>query len=101
MIIEKNYNIPVDFSASGRAEIVQNVRTILSTPKFSVPLDREFGLDATLLDKPLPVAKAQITAAIIAAINKYEPRVKVSKVFFESAAIEGVLQPKVQVVIND
>ncbi len=37
-------------------EILQNVRFLLSTPKFTVPLDRDFGLAQRFIDKPLPVA---------------------------------------------
>lgn len=81
-------------------EILQNVRTILSTPKFSVPLDRDFGIDISLLDKPIPVAKAKLSSEIILVIKKYEPRVKVTKITFEGD-IDGKLKPKVQVMINE
>ena len=33
-------------------EIIQNVRTIISTTQFSVPLDRRFGIDGTVIDLP-------------------------------------------------
>jgi phage baseplate assembly protein W len=89
----------VDFGATGHIEILQNVRTIITTPRYSVPLDRNFGLNATMLDEPLPVAKAKLTAEIIAAIHKYEPRVKVTKVLYDGNAMEGVLVPKVRVKI--
>lgn len=102
MIIEANDNIPINFAAVGEMAIIQNVRMILSTPKYSVALDRNFGIDAALVDKPLPVAKAKITAEIIAAIQKYEPRVKVTKVLFAGDGADGILKPRVQVVIlND
>lgn len=100
LIIGSEYE-PINFGATGNAEIIQNVRMILSTPQYSVPLDREFGIDGTLIDKPLPIAKAKITAAIITAIQKYEPRVKIEKVIFEGIGDEGILKPKVKVVIID
>lgn len=81
-------------------EILQNVRCILSTTKFSVPLDRDFGLDATYLDKPLEVAKAKMASDIVLAISEYEPRVTVSDILFE-ADLDGILKAKVQVVINE
>lgn len=89
----------IDFGASGAAEVLQNVRTILTTPKYSVPLDREFGISTAMLDAPLPVAQAKLTAEIIATINRYEPRVKVTKVTYECNASDGVLRPKVRVRI--
>ena len=85
--------------ASKAEEIAQNVRTILTTPKYSVPLDREFGLSVTMLDAPLPVAQARLTAEIIAALHKWEPRVRVTHVSFVNSAAEamdGKLIPKVR-----
>lgn len=86
-------------------EIIQNVRTIISTTQFSVPLDRRFGIDGTVIDLPLPVAMARISAEVIRAITEYEPRCRVVSVDFESTeatdAEEGHLQPKVSIAIKD
>jgi hypothetical protein len=84
-------------------EILQNVRTILGTPKYSVPLDRDFGINATMLDEPLPVAQARLTAEIIAAVERWEPRAQVVRVSYADMttgdANDGVLRPKVRVRI--
>ena len=82
-------------------EVIQNVRMIITTPKGTVPLDREFGIDATVVDKPLPVAQAQLARDIVNAVKKYEPRAKVKRVDFEdgSEAINGVLKPIVRIEI--
>lgn len=91
----------IDFSPSTTAsEVVQNVRTILCTPKFSVPLDRDFGVDWSVLDRPLPVAKAKYTAEIVKAIRQYEPRATVTAVTF-TATEDGVLTPSVEVTIDE
>ena len=86
-------------------EIIQNVRTIISTTQFSVPLDRRFGIDGTVIDLPLPVAMARISAEVIRAITEYEPRCRVVSVDFENTeatdAEEGHLQPKVSIAIKD
>lgn len=81
-------------------EVVQNVKTICSTPKYSVPMDRTFGIDAEMLDKPTPKAMAALQAEIIQAIRKYEPRCKVKKVSFEGD-MDGKLAVKVRIVINE
>ena len=81
-------------------EIAQNVKTICTTPKYSVPLDREFGVDADFLDRPTPKAKAQIQTEIIQAIRKYEPRCKVVKIIFDED-LDGKLSVKVRIAIND
>lgn len=74
-------------------EIVQNVRTIILTQKYSVPMDREFGLDTRVLDMPLPAAQARLTAEVATAISKYEPRAKLKRLRFEGDGKSGKLIP--------
>ncbi len=81
-------------------EVIQNVRTICATTKYSVPLDRRFGLDAVMLDAPTPKAMAALQAEIIMAIRKYEPRARVTQVSFEGD-MDGKLIPKVRVRIDE
>ena len=81
-------------------EILQNIKCILSTTKFSVPLDREFGIDASFIDMPMDVAKAQMASEIIMAVAKYEPRAAVTNIDWEHD-IDGILRPKVQVRIDE
>lgn len=87
----------INFGVAGEEEILQNVRMIMTTPKYSVPLDREFGVDATVLDKPLPVARAKMAAAIMDAVRRYEPRVAVTGIEFGGDGLTGGLIPKVKV----
>lgn len=79
-------------------EILQCVRCILATYKGSVPLDREFGIDHTLVDKPLHVARAKLASEIIPALKEYEPRVELTNISWE-ADEDGILSPNVQVKI--
>lgn len=91
----------IDFApASEVAEILQNLRTIITTTKYSVPLDRDFGFNAEMLDKPMNTAQAQLQSEIIMAIKTYEPRVEITSISFTGTA-DGVLIPKVQVRIKD
>lgn len=91
----------IDFApASEAAEILQNLRTIITTTKYSVPLDRDFGFDAEMLDKPMNAAQAQLQSEIIMVIKLYEPRVTVTGISF-TGTDNGQLIPKVQVMIND
>ena len=82
------------------AEVIQTVRTICATTKYSVPLDRRFGLNAVMLDAPTPKAMAALQAEIIMAIRKYEPRARVTQVSFEGD-MDGKLIPKVRVRIDE
>ena len=81
-------------------EILQNIKCILSTVKFSVPLDRDFGIDASMVDMPMDVAKAQLASEIVMAVAKYEPRAAVTNIDWEHD-IDGILKPKVQVRIDE
>lgn len=86
--------------ASTRAEILQNLRTILGTVKDSVPLDRAFGVSADYLDQPLPVAQAHMSSEILTAVKRYEPRVQVTGITYTGTE-DGRLTPTIEVVIND
>lgn len=81
-------------------EVLQNVKTILSTVQGTVPLDREFGVDKKIIDLPISVVEAKITAAIVKAINKFEPRARVWKIKYENTereAMDGNLKPCVDI----
>lgn len=80
--------------------VLQNIAVILSTPRGTVPLYREFGLDWTLLDKPAPVAKVLMVAEIREAIERWEPRAVVTDISFSENPLQpGVLMPIVEVEI--
>lgn len=75
-------------------EIIQNINTILSTPKGTVPLDRDFGIDWSFVDNPMPEAKMTLRQEIVSALKKYEPRVVVLSISFkQSDAADGSLIP--------
>jgi phage baseplate assembly protein W len=59
-------------------------------------LDRNFGLEAVMLDEPLPVAQVKLTAKVIAAVHKYEPRFRVTRVLYSGDAMDGALRPTVR-----
>jgi phage baseplate assembly protein W len=90
----------IDFGATGVKEVLQNVKTLLCTKKFSVPLDRDVGLDFSPLDMPYPKAQAGIRTEIIQAIRAFEPRAKVVRVDFDGDPVDGKLVSKVVVEVN-
>jgi len=93
----------VEIGAQGQKEIIQNVAVILSTIKGSVPLDRDFGLIADFLDRPIPVAQAMVASEIVAEVEKQEPRVKVTMVVFveDENTMDGVMVPQVSIEIRE
>lgn len=85
--------------ASTAAEDICRCLAILyATPVGSVALDREFGLDWDFVDLPTEVAKAKMAAEIIGKTRKYEPRVLVQEVKWETSN-EGELKPKVVIQV--
>lgn len=92
------------YGATGVAEILQNVRNILSTTRGTVPLDRTFGITQTFLDRPQAEAMALFTGEVIAEVEKQEPRVRVMRVEFlprAAEAADGRLYPAVTLEIKE
>ncbi len=104
-----NYIVPlsgfVNFAPANEAEeVLQNVRTILLSCMGTVPLDRDFSFTWEHIDKPLHEAKIDLKAAILDAIEEYEPRARVVSVKFENNinnALNGVLTPIVTIAIGE
>lgn len=71
-------------------EVLQNIITICSTVKGSVPLDREFGIDDALVDLPVNTVRAKLAAQYIDAVKKFETRAEVVKVTFRSTTNQSV-----------
>ena len=95
----------IDFAPDTEtAEILQNVRTIIATVIGSVPLARQVGVTWEHIDKPLPVARTLMQAALIDAIEEHEPRAKFSGIEYDddiTDAMEGILKPRVIVSIGE
>ncbi len=99
-LITANQQAEIDFAPQTVVEeVIQNVRTILTTIKYSIPLDREFGIDGTVIDLPINVAKAKMTNEIFQGIKRYEPRAVIESINFDGEET-GRLIPTVGVSIN-
>ena len=82
-------------------EVLQNVAMIISTPKFSVPLDRNFGLAQRFIDKPIQTAQPVLISEVLDAIEEYESRAEIENVSFVQGGRPGALIPVVEVNILD
>ena len=72
----------VEILAPGVRGICQNVRTILSTWRGTVFLDRTFGIPTDMVDKPMTTIRTKAMNDVITEIEKQEPRVAVVSVDF-------------------
>jgi len=94
---------PVIIGPTVVEEVAQNVRMILTTPKGSVPLDRDFGLNFDLVDQPEPRARLLMEVEIIRQVGRYEPRAKVVQVTWRdnaAEAMDGRLSPLVTIEVD-
>lgn len=93
----------IDFDRSETVKcVLQNVAVILATPLGSVPLQRDFGLDMSFLDKPDHLAATYGAARVREAIRRWEPRAEfVDMSVTRNAADPSSLTFQVEVEIND
>lgn len=73
---------------------------LLSSIEYDIPLNREFGLNAAYIDKPITTATALATADIYDKIGEYEPRAEIVSIEFTTDYERGILKPKVEVEVN-
>ena len=82
--------------------VAQNISVLLRTRQGTVPMYREFGLPMEFLDKPANLARSLFQVEIREAIERFEPRARVTGVTFSTdPAQPGRLIPKVEVEIRD
>ncbi len=82
--------------------VLQNIKIILMTRQFSVPLYRNFGLPMQFLDRPMAAARPLLIAEIKDAISEYEPRATVLNITLDADLnAPGKLNATVEVEIKD
>lgn len=86
-------NSQTGLSISEVEHIRQSVRDILVTPVGSRVMRREYGsLLSALIDQPqTPALRLQIMVACYSAIQKWEPRVRLTTITFERSETDGGL----------
>lgn len=82
--------------------ILQNVEIIMTTPKGTVPLCLDFGVDQSFIDYPVSEARIRMIAPIRESIEEWEPRVRVISVKDTVNPLEpNRLSPTAEVTIAD
>lgn len=69
---------------------------LLNTERGTVPLHRDIGIDARLIDKPITIIRSVIQSEIIRQAKKYIPDLKISTVNTKLTA-EGKLKIECEV----
>ncbi|MDR0476565.1 MAG: hypothetical protein LBH14_01305 [Desulfobulbaceae bacterium] len=81
---------PAIIGAKGLDDVMQCIRYIVRTTVFSVPLDRGFATDGSYIDAPVPYGVAARMAALTEAIERREPRVRVTSIRFAQQAADAM-----------
>jgi len=94
------HNTYITAGASGVEAVVQNVKTLLGTRIGTVPLDREFGIDHNIIDRPIHLQQELLRQEIFAKIRRYEPRAIITEIDFDYIPMEGEIAPKVMIEVE-
>jgi len=92
----------VEIAVGGEREIIQNVKTIITTWRGSLFLDRMFGIDPAIIDQPENMVLANLVIDITEQIAKYEPRAEVLSIDFDRSNLNnGEIIPLVKIRIKE
>lgn len=81
---------------STAAEVLRNLQVLYGTVAGEQALDREFGIDGSIIDGPQENAQALLAAEYVRKTERYEPRAKVARVEWTAdKAADGMMIPKV------
>lgn len=81
---------------STAAEVLRNLQVLYGTVAGEQALDREFGIDGSIIDGPQENAQALLVAEYVRKTERYEPRTKVARVEWTAdKAADGMMIPKV------
>ncbi|KAB2864653.1 MAG: hypothetical protein F9K39_04410 [Exiguobacterium chiriqhucha] len=93
---------PIDFGASGKVAILQNVSFLLNSLVDTYPMHREFGMNPPV-DDPCEIAINEWSAQVIEKLERNIPEVSVIDVEViqnEADLLNGRIQTIVKVVIE-
>jgi len=100
MVTIESLPASVTFGLTDIPEVMQNVRTLLTTRRGTVPLDRDFGISFEFLDSPVNVARAKAEQEIFLQMKKYEPRAVLKQIKWGTDVKSGKISPTVVVEVN-
>lgn len=100
-MIDTDAVMQFDFSSPEVSDIRRCLTMLYTTREGAQPLDRNFGLNRSFMDKPLQVAQNEYALEVVRKTAIYEPRVNVSGVTFESDIKTGRIIPTIHLAKGD
>lgn len=92
----------IQIGATGLNALYQEIYTLLSTRKGEVPFDRDFGISWDFIDSPINSAKSVMVSELVAQLEKYVPRIKITGIEFEkNMNLDGRLYPKIIFAVRE
>ena len=85
------------FPEDENAEIIQNVRLLITSDRYNIPLAREMGKNLDPIGERIQIAKMREYQNILDLIEEYEPRAKVIRLDFDIDSDQGKLIPILEV----
>lgn len=93
---------PLHIGLTGMDAILQNMRVIVLTSMYSVPLDRAFAHLNSMVDSPSPHVTARLSARLVDALERYEPRIKVDGIRWQGGDLmQGRLLPVISFSLRE
>lgn len=81
--------LPGSANDSTAAEVYRNLQVLYATRAGEQALDREFGIDGTIIDCPQENAQVLLAAEYVRKTEQYEPRARVVRVEWTAGKIAG------------
>ena len=100
MVTVESLPVNITYGLTGVPEVMQNVRTILTTRRGTVPLDRDFGISFEFLDSPINTTRAKVEQEIFLQLKRYEPRAILKQIKWDVDILSGQIAPTVKVEVN-
>nr|DAD83023.1 MAG TPA: type VI secretion system lysozyme-like protein [Caudovirales sp. ct1Jx6] len=100
MNISETVQIDIIRKSGQWQDILRCLSVLYGSRAGSLAIARDFGIDWSFIDMPLPAAKAMIEAELIRKTRKYEPRAVVKQVIWTGEAASGLIIPKVVIDIE-
>ena len=88
--------LPGQVTDSVAEEVLRNLQVLYGTVAGEQALDREFGIDGSIIDGPQENARVLLVAEYVRKTERYEPRARVVRVDWTAGSVQdGTMIPKV------
>lgn len=88
-----NLKLGEEMKDSGR--IYRNLTNLFSTRKGTIPINRDFGIDWSILAEPMDELESDFMAEAVAQVAKYVPEVTVEDIEFTYDHANGIAVPTI------